>query len=76
MERPDPTEFVAFMRDSAKRALDNVSDRADDLDKGVRAIVKKWSKLATEEKDALLDVLIASWMETDEAKPKKPAKKR
>jgi hypothetical protein len=87
MERPDPTEFVAFMRDSAKRALDNVSERVDDLDKPARSIVKKWSRLDEAEKDGLLDALITSWMTPDEEpepvaakkarkKPTKSAKKK
>ena len=71
MERPDPSEFVAFMRDSAKRALDTVAGRTKELDKPLRSIVKGWSKLREDDKDALIDELITTWMHAEEPAPRK-----
>jgi hypothetical protein len=76
METRNPSEFAAFVRDSAKRALDTVSDRAKEFDKPIRSIVRGWAKLEESDKDSLLDELLASWMHSDEGpKPKRSAKR-
>jgi hypothetical protein len=74
MERPD-SEFAAFVRDSAKRALDTVAQRTKDLEKPVRAVVRGWSKLEDAAKDSLINELITSWMTNEEEPPKRAVKR-
>jgi hypothetical protein len=57
---PIPTEFVAFVRESGIRAFDGVASRAKELAPPLRALLRSWSKLTSEQKDALFDELIAT----------------
>ena len=76
METRNPSEFAAFVRDSARRALDTVSGRAKEFEKPIRSIVRGWAKLEESDKDSFLNELLASWMGGDETpKPKRAVKR-
>ncbi len=77
MQHTLPSEFAGFVRDIGKRAFDALGERVKDLEKPLRPLVRSWSKLTEEEKNLLLDELIASVrsVEPEEA-ARRPVKKK
>ena len=63
MEEPIPSEFAGFVRNVAKRAVDRVAGKVKELQVPVRAIVRAWGRLTDEQKEHLLDQLIAAVQE-------------
>lgn len=53
-----PSEFRSFVRDIGIRAFDRLSARAAKLDTSLRAMVRSWGRLSSQQKDALFDELI------------------
>ena len=60
MARTEPSEFALFVRDTAKRAIENVIARIKNLEAPQRAVIRSWSKLSEAEKDSLVDEVIAA----------------
>lgn len=55
-----PSEFVGFIREAGVKAFDRLTIRARELDAPLRSFVRRWSRLSTDEKNALFDELINS----------------
>lgn len=55
-----PSEFVGFIREAGVKAFDRLTIRAKELDAPLRSFVRSWSRLSTDEKNALFDELINS----------------
>lgn len=72
MARTEPSEFALFVRDTAKRAIENVIARIKDLEAPQRSVIRSWSKLSEKDKDSLVDEVIAASTEP----PPEPAKKK
>lgn len=53
------SEFAGFVRDTGVRAFDLLSERTTELAAPLRPIVRAWTKLSEDQKNDLLDELIA-----------------
>ena len=58
--KPVPTEFTEFVRDVGIRALDRLTQRLHEQAASRRALLRSWSKLTRDDKESLMDELIAS----------------
>jgi hypothetical protein len=64
-----PSEFRAFIRETGVRAFDQLSERLDELDTPLRAIMRGWSRLSSSQKGILIDHAIDHAQVTPEPKP-------
>ena len=74
MARKLPSEFAGFIRDAGVRAVDRLSDKANDLPAPIRALLRAWNKLSADAKHELFEELIATVMIPGQEP--KPARKR
>ncbi|HEX9982412.1 MAG TPA: hypothetical protein VGF69_04035 [Thermoanaerobaculia bacterium] len=75
-----PSEFAVFVRDAGVRAFDRLASQSKELEAALRPIAKSWSRLTSQQKDALFDQLVAlaqlAEMPAPEPAPKRVPKKR
>jgi hypothetical protein len=72
-----PSEFAAFVRETAIRAFNRVAAKSKSLDKSLQRVLKSWTRLSEEKKNELFDALIASARGEDWAvEVKLPRKKK
>jgi predicted RecB family endonuclease len=82
MAREAQSEFAEFVRDAGVRAVDRLSETAKGLPAPVRAVLRSWTKLTSEQKFELFDALITITQQgaEEEAEPartkKRAAKKK
>ncbi|HEX9160970.1 MAG TPA: hypothetical protein VF980_04615 [Thermoanaerobaculia bacterium] len=74
MERQIPSEFAGFIRDAGVRAFDRLNGKSKELTAPVRSVLRAWSKLTQEQKDAMFDELIA--LAQAMTPPEEPKKRR
>ena len=74
------SEFAGFVRDTAVRAFDLLSERVKEVPTPLRPILRAWTKLSSAQKNELFDEMIGLVRGGDETPPaktrKKAAKKR
>lgn len=80
-----PSEFAGFIRDVGVRAFDRLAERLKENAASRRAVLRSWGKLSQDDKESLIDELIASAQADSNPAPeppprtprvKKPAAKR
>ena len=64
-----PSEFRTFVRETAVRAFDQLSERLEDLETPLRAIMRGWARLSSSQKETLFDRLIDMAQVSPEPKP-------
>ena len=72
------SEFVGFVRETGIRAFNRLTTRAKEVAAPLRSVLRAWSKLSDDQKNELLDELIAAVQAPEEAaapaaKPRKKA---
>ncbi|MEO6488071.1 MAG: hypothetical protein ABIO78_09050 [Thermoanaerobaculia bacterium] len=55
-----PSEFAGFIRDVGVRAFDRLAERLKENAASRRAVLRSWGKLSQDDKESLIDELIAS----------------
>ncbi|HEX7419493.1 MAG TPA: hypothetical protein VF505_06380 [Thermoanaerobaculia bacterium] len=73
MARETPSEFALFVREAGVRAVDRLTEQAEELSTPIRAVLRAWSKLSEDAKQELFDALIAAELVLEEKTPKKKA---
>lgn len=55
-----PSEFAGFIRDVGVRAFDRLAEHLKENAASRRAVLRSWGKLSQDDKESLIDELIAS----------------
>lgn len=62
------SEFAGFVRDTAVRAFDRLTEKQSEVGAPLRPILRAWNKLSDAQKSELFDELIAT-VQTSDAHP-------